>query len=78
MIRNENGFITSYVYLDTYEDYLRYIQKAKNLINSFVKFENGYFYEFLGQYEDIKRFQSSLTFIIPITIFNYILFLAYY
>jgi Cu(I)/Ag(I) efflux system membrane protein CusA/SilA len=76
MIRNENGFITSYVYLDTYEDYLRYIQKAKGLIDSFVKFENGYFYEFSGQYEDIKRFQSSLTFIIPITILI-IFFLLY-
>jgi Cu(I)/Ag(I) efflux system membrane protein CusA/SilA len=76
MIRNENGFVTNYVYLDTYEDYLRYIQKAKNLINSFVKFENGYFYEFSGQYEDIKRFQSSLTFIIPITILI-IFFLLY-
>ena len=76
MIRNENGFITSYVYLDTYEDYLKFIQKARGLIDSFVKFENGYFYEFSGQYEDIKRFQSSLTFIIPITILI-IFFLLY-
>ncbi|MCX7947031.1 MAG: CusA/CzcA family heavy metal efflux RND transporter [candidate division WOR-3 bacterium] len=76
MIRNENGFITSYIYLDSHDDYLKYIQKVNSIINSFIKFPSGYFYEVSGQYEDLKRVQSTLVFIIPMTIF--IIFILLY
>ncbi len=69
MIRNENGFVTSYIYLDTNEDFSKYINKVKTLINSNIKFPSGYFVEFSGQYEDIERVRESLKFIVPLVIF---------
>ncbi|MEO0219499.1 MAG: CusA/CzcA family heavy metal efflux RND transporter [candidate division WOR-3 bacterium] len=76
MIRNERGFITSYIYLDTNEDFLKYIEKAKSLISSSIILPPGYFIEFSGQYEDIERVRESLKFIIPLTIF--IIFILLY
>jgi Putative silver efflux pump len=51
------------------------VEKAKEKLK-ILTLPRGYFLEFSGQYEDIKRVRESLMFILPITILA-ILFLLY-
>ncbi len=51
------------------------VEKAKEKLK-ILTLSRGYFLEFSGQYEDIKRVRESLMFILPITILT-ILFLLY-
>jgi Cu(I)/Ag(I) efflux system membrane protein CusA/SilA len=76
-IRNEDGFIASFVYIIPKEgaDLGKVVEKAKEKLK-ILTLPRGYFLEFSGQYEDIKRVRESLMFILPITILV-ILFLLY-
>ncbi len=76
-IRNEDGFITSYVYIVPKErsDLGKIIDKAKERLKG-LTLPRGYSIEFSGQYEDIKRVKESLTFILPITLLI-VVFLLY-
>ncbi len=76
-IRNEDGFIASFVYIIPREgvDLGKVVEKAKEKLK-ILTLPRGYFLEFSGQYEDIKRVRESLLFILPITILT-ILFLLY-
>jgi len=76
-IRNEDGFVASFVYIIPKEgaDLGKVVEKAKEKLK-ILTLPRGYFLEFSGQYEDIKRVRESLMFILPITILT-ILFLLY-
>ena len=77
MIRDENGFLTGYVYLDTGEsDIGGFVESAKLKVSESVKLTQGYTLIWTGQYENIIRVRERMKFVIPITLFI-IFFLIY-
>ncbi|EMY70602.1 heavy metal efflux pump, CzcA family [Leptospira vanthielii serovar Holland str. Waz Holland = ATCC 700522] len=77
MIRDENGFLTGYVYLDTGEsDIGGFVEKAKLKVTESVKLPAGYTLLWTGQYENIIRVRERMKYVIPITLFI-IFFLIY-
>jgi Cu(I)/Ag(I) efflux system membrane protein CusA/SilA len=77
MIRDENGFLTGYVYLDTGEsDIGGFVESAKSKVSESVKLTQGYTLIWTGQYENIIRVRERMKFVIPITLFI-IFFLIY-
>lgn len=69
MIRDENGFLTGYVYLDTTEtDLLGFVSKMKKIVELNVKIPKGVFLEWSGQYENIIRVRNRMKIVLPITL----------
>jgi len=69
MIRNENGLLTGYVYVDTgSRDPGGYVAEASRLLHEKVKLPAGYAISWSGQYEAIARVQHRLATIVPITL----------
>ncbi|TGM59284.1 efflux RND transporter permease subunit [Leptospira vanthielii] len=69
MIRDENGFLTGYVYLDTTEtDLLGFVSRMQNIVESNVKIPKGVFLEWSGQYENIIRVRNRMKIVLPITL----------
>ena len=76
MIRNENGLLAGYVYVDTAEsDIGGFVERAKEAV-SHVRMKPGYSVEWSGQYENMLRVRERLKVVVPITIFT-IFFLLY-
>ncbi len=76
MIRNENGLLSGYVYVDTAEsDIGGFVERAKAAV-SHVTLKPGYSLEWSGQYENMLRVRERLKIVVPITIFT-IFFLLY-
>jgi Cu(I)/Ag(I) efflux system membrane protein CusA/SilA len=70
MIRDEDGLLTGYVYLDvTARDQNAYIKEANRLIRENVKLPPGHSLSWSGQYEAIARIRSRLSLIVPVTLF---------
>jgi Cu(I)/Ag(I) efflux system membrane protein CusA/SilA len=77
MIRNENGLLAGYVYVDTVEtDIGGYVERAKAVVERKVALEPGDSLEWSGQYENMLRVRERLKLVVPITIFA-IFFLLY-
>jgi Cu(I)/Ag(I) efflux system membrane protein CusA/SilA len=77
MIRNENGFMAGYVYVDiTGRDVGGYVEDAKKAVAAAVQLPTGYSLEWSGQYENMQRVRERLKLVVPATIFV-ILFLLY-
>jgi Cu(I)/Ag(I) efflux system membrane protein CusA/SilA len=77
MIRNENGLLTGYVYVDAaVPDLKRYIVEADQALRKQVQLPPGYALLWSGQYEAMERVAQRLRVIIPLTIFL-ALFLIY-
>ncbi len=77
MIRNENGLLVGYVYVDIAgRDLGGYVEDAKKAVASTVKLPAGYSLEWSGQYENLQRVRERLKVVVPFTIFA-ILFLLY-
>ncbi len=77
MIRDENGFLTGYVYVDTGEsDIGGFVERAKLKVSEAVKIPTGYTLLWTGQYENIIRVRERMKYVIPITLFI-IFFLIY-
>jgi Cu(I)/Ag(I) efflux system membrane protein CusA/SilA len=77
MIRNENGLLSAYVYVDTAEsDIGRFVERAKKAVDASVVLEPGYSLEWSGQYENLLRVRERLKLVLPITVLL-ILFLLY-
>ena len=56
MIRNENGLLVGYVYVDiTGRDVGGYVEEAKRAVAAAVKLPSGYALEWSGQYENMQR-----------------------
>jgi Cu(I)/Ag(I) efflux system membrane protein CusA/SilA len=77
MIRDEDGLLTGYVYLDLVDrDPQTYINEAGQLLREKVKLPPGYTISWSGNYEAMQRLKERLKVVIPITLLL-ILFLLY-
>ncbi len=77
MIRNENGLLAGYVYVDVAgTDIGTYVKHAKEAVYAQVDLPTGYALVFSGQYENMLRVQERLKVVLPLTIFL-IAFLLY-
>ncbi len=69
MIRDENGFLTGYVYIDlSGRDPGSYIAEASEILQQKVKLPAGYAMTWGGQYESSQRANERLRVIVPATI----------
>ncbi len=76
MIRNEDGLLTGYVYVDVAgRDAGSYIEEAGRLLREKVKLPAGYAISWSGDYEGLKRVRERLLVVLPITIFLILLLL---
>ena len=76
MIRDEDGLLTGYVYIDVAgRDQNGYIEEAARLIRENVKLPPGYAITWSGQYEATERMKNRLMTVIPLTILLIILLL---
>jgi copper/silver efflux system protein len=70
MIRDEDGLLTGYVYLDIADrDLAGYIAEADPLIRQKIRLPAGYAVSWSGQYESMTRVRERLTWIVPLTLF---------
>jgi Cu(I)/Ag(I) efflux system membrane protein CusA/SilA len=70
MIRNENGLLSGYVYVDTGEsDIGGYVGRAKAVVGEKVHLPTGYTLQWSGQYENMIRVKERLRVVVPITLF---------
>lgn len=77
MVRDENGQLASYVYIDTAtRDIGGYVERAKASIASGVVLPAGYTLQWTGQYEFQLRARERLRIVMPIVFF--IIFLLLY
>ncbi len=76
MIRNEDGLLTGYVFVDVDgRDLASYVKEADALIRKDVQLPPGYAALWSGQYEAMARVRERLTYIIPLTLFLVLLLL---
>jgi copper/silver efflux system protein len=71
MIRDENGLLVGYVYVDfdvAKTDVGRYVQRAKRAVAAAVKPPTGYAVTWSGQYENMIRVEQRLKVIVPLTL----------
>ncbi|HTS03784.1 MAG TPA: efflux RND transporter permease subunit, partial [Thermoanaerobaculia bacterium] len=71
MIRNENGLLAGYVYVDfdtSKEDVGGYVEKAKKAVAENVKLPPGYTLVWSGQFENMLRVKERLKIVIPVTL----------
>ncbi len=69
MIRNENGLLAGYVFVDTKEtDLGGYADRARRLISEKVKLPAGYNLLWSGQYESLERMKEKMKIIVPFTL----------
>jgi Cu(I)/Ag(I) efflux system membrane protein CusA/SilA len=77
MLRDENGFLAGYVYVDiSGRDVGGYVEEAKQRVNDLNLLKPGYLLQWSGQYENMIRVRERLQIVIPITILL-IFFLLY-
>ncbi|KKT91437.1 MAG: Heavy metal efflux pump, CzcA family, partial [Parcubacteria group bacterium GW2011_GWF2_45_11] len=77
MIRDENGMLSGYVYVDIEGvDVGTYVGAAKKLVGEKLKLPPGYTLQWSGQYENMLRVRERLKFVMPLTIF--LIFLLIY
>ncbi len=77
MIRDENGRLSGYVYVDVSgRDIGGYVRDAKKAVLGSVKLPPGYQLVWSGQYEFMERVRERLKIVVPITLF--IVFLLLY
>lgn len=70
MIRDENGLLNGYVYVDiSGRDVGGYVQEAKKLLRDKLKLPPGYTLAWSGQYEAMERVRQRLTLVLPLTLF---------
>jgi len=69
MIRDENGMLSSYVYVDIAgRDIGGYVDDAKKLVAERVQLPTGYSLAWSGQYENMLRVRQRLKLVIPVTL----------
>ena len=77
MIRDEDGQLTGYVYLDlNTKDYGGFVQQASNMLSQKLKLPAGYSYQWSGEYEFEVRAKERLKIIMPVVFF--IIFMLLY
>ena len=69
MIRNEDGLLTGYVFVDVAgRDISSYVDEASRVVREQVKLPPGYAVLWSGQYEAMARVRARLAYIIPLTL----------
>jgi Cu(I)/Ag(I) efflux system membrane protein CusA/SilA len=69
MLRDENGFLSGYVYVDiTGRDIGGYVEEAKKIVREKVQLQPGYVLQWSGQYENMLRVKERLKVVVPITL----------
>src|SRR4029077_3253152 len=69
MIRNEDGLLTGYVFVDVAgRDISSYVEEASRVVREQVKLPPGYAVLWSGQYEAMARVRARLAYIIPFTL----------
>jgi Cu(I)/Ag(I) efflux system membrane protein CusA/SilA len=77
MLRDEDGLLTGYVYVDLAgRDPSSYVADASRLMNEKVKLQPGYAISWSGQYEAMERVRQRLKVVVPLTLF--LIFLLLY
>jgi Cu(I)/Ag(I) efflux system membrane protein CusA/SilA len=77
MIRNENGLLAGYVFVDMAgRDVGGYVEEAKKVVAAGVTLPPGYSLEWSGQYENMLRVRERLKVVVPLTVLV-IFFLLY-
>ena len=77
MIRDEDGQLTGYVYIDlNTKDYGGFVDQASKLLQEQLKLQPGYTFHWSGEYEFELRAKERLKIILPI-VFAAIFFLLY-
>ncbi len=70
MIRDEDGQLTGYVYIDlNTADYGGFVQRASDLLQQKLHLPSGYTYQWSGEYEFELRAKQRLKVILPIVFF---------
>jgi Cu(I)/Ag(I) efflux system membrane protein CusA/SilA len=70
MIRNENGQLAGYVFVDmTGRDIGGYVEQAKQLVQEKLTVPKGYTLIWSGQWENMERVKQRLKVVVPLTIF---------
>ena len=70
MIRNENGLVAGYVYVDMAgRDIGGYVAEAKRIVARELKLPEGYALVWSGQYENMIRVKERLKVVLPLTLF---------
>jgi Cu(I)/Ag(I) efflux system membrane protein CusA/SilA len=70
MLRNENGLLAGYVYVDVTDgDIGGYVEKAKAAVAKDLKLPTGYALQWSGQYENMVRVRQRLKVVLPLTLF---------
>ncbi len=70
MIRDENGMLAGYVYVDIAgRDLGGYVEEAKAAVREKLSLPSGYSLVWSGQYENMLRVKKRLAVVVPITIF---------
>ncbi len=77
MLRNENGMLNGYVYIDVAgRDVGGYVTDAKRAVLAQVHLPPGYTLAWSGQYEAMERVRERLKLVLPLTLF--LIFLLLY
>jgi len=70
MIRDEDGQLTGYVYIDlNTSDYGGFVQQASSLLDQKLRLPPGYIYQWSGEYEFELRAKQRLKLILPVVFF---------
>ncbi|MBN2338297.1 MAG: efflux RND transporter permease subunit [Acidobacteria bacterium] len=70
MIRNENGMLAGYVFVDlATEDIGGYVERARRIVDETIALPAGYSLDWSGQYENMLRVRERLKIVLPITLF---------
>ena len=70
MIRNEDGLLTGYVYVDLAgRDPDGYVEEAGRLLREQLKLPPGYAVSWSGEYEAMQRVKERLAWVLPLTLF---------
>ena len=76
-IRTENAQLAAYIFVDTRDsDIGGYVAKAQRAVADQVKFPQGYFITWSGQFEYLERAKERLKIVVPVTLL--IIFLLLY
>jgi Cu(I)/Ag(I) efflux system membrane protein CusA/SilA len=72
MIRDENGRLSGYVYVDvdtSKRDIGGYVEDAKRAVDAKLKLKPGYILAWSGQYEAMTRVREKMKVVLPLTLF---------
>jgi Cu(I)/Ag(I) efflux system membrane protein CusA/SilA len=72
MIRDENGRLSGYVYVDVdteKRDIGGYVEEAKKAVDAELKLKPGYLLAWSGQYEAMARVKEKMKVVLPLTLF---------